>query len=75
VQLAAVDVGREVAQLAHAPRGRQRGPSQVVVDVEFGVVDPDRVAQAHRHLDQAALEHRGQGDAVDLIIWRMRRNE
>ena len=41
-----------------------RGPSHVVVDVEPGVVDPHRVAEAERHLDQPAPEHRGGGDAA-----------
>ena len=64
VQLAADDVGREVAQLAHPARRGQRRPPEVVVDVELGVVHPDREAQAHGHLDEAALEDRDLGDAV-----------
>ncbi len=61
VQLAADDVGREVGQLAHASGRGQRRPPQVVVDVELGVVHPDREAQAHGHLDEPALEHREPG--------------
>ena len=65
VQLAAGDVGREVAQLAHAARRRQGGPPEVVVDVELGVVDPDGVAQAQRDLHQTALEDGDLGDPID----------
>ena len=64
VELAADDVGREVAQFAHAAGCREGGAPQVVVDVELGVVHPDRVAEAHRDLDEAALENRGQRDPV-----------
>ncbi len=46
------------------PGGGQRRPPEVVVDVELGVVDPDGVAEAHRHLDQPALEDGGQRDPV-----------
>ena len=64
VELAADDVGREIAQLAHAAGRGEGGPPQVVVDVELRIVDPHGVAEAQRHLDEAALEDGGQGDAV-----------
>ena len=64
VQLAADDVRGEVAELADAARCRECGPPQVVVDVEIGVVDPDGVAEPHRHLHQTALEDGSEGDAV-----------
>ena len=45
------------------PGSGHGGQPHVVVDVEVGVVHPDRVAQAERHLDQPAPEDRGAGDA------------
>ena len=34
---------------AWPPGDGQAGPGEVVVEVEVGVVDPDRVVQAERH--------------------------
>ena len=64
VELVAVDVGGELGQFVH-PAGRgERGSAQVVVDVEVRVVDPDRMTEAEGDLDQPAVEHRGEGDAL-----------
>ena len=64
VQRPTEHVGGELRQLRPAPRGGQGRPAQVVVEVEVGVLDPDRVVQAERHLDQAAPERWQQGQAV-----------
>ena len=63
VELVAGDVPGQVGQLAQPARAGDRGQPHVVVDVEVGVVDPDRVAQPEGHLDQPAPEHRCPGDA------------
>ena len=49
VELLGHDPADEVAQLLLAARRRQRGAAQVVVEVEVGVVDPDRPAERERH--------------------------
>ena len=64
VELAADHVGRELGQLAHPARRGQRGAAEMIVDVELGIVDPHRVAQAEGHLDQPAPEHRCQRDPL-----------
>ena len=48
VELLGEDPRREVAQLLLGARRRQRGVAHVVVEVEEGVVDPDRPALARR---------------------------
>ncbi len=64
VELVTRDVTGQVGQLPEAAGARHGGQTDVVVEVEGGVVDPHRVAQAERHLDQAAAEHRGAGESL-----------
>ena len=47
-----------------AARRGQRGPAHVVVEVEVGVLDPQRVVELERDLDEPAPERRQQGQAV-----------
>jgi hypothetical protein len=56
VELAARHVGGEVAQLADAAGGGERGPPHVQVDVEVGVVEPDRVVEVERHWREPPAE-------------------
>ena len=65
VQLSTDDVGHEIPELAHAARRGEGGAAEVIVDVEFGVVDPDRMAETQRYLDQTALEDGHLGNPVD----------
>ena len=62
----AADERREL--LGRAGR-RERGGADVVVEVEVGVLDPQRVVQAEGHLDQPAAERRREVEAgaVDLL--------
>ena len=46
----------ELGQLVPAPRCRQAGSVDVVVDVEVRVVDQDRTAEPQRHVQQATPE-------------------
>ena len=46
------------------PGGGQRGPAQVVVEVEVGILDPQRVVEMRTGLDEAAAERRQQGQPV-----------
>ena len=52
VELAAHDRGHEGVQLGLPPGRRQAGPAQVVVELEVGVVHPDRVVQPEGHPDR-----------------------
>ena len=60
VERSAEDVGRELGQLGGAAGSRQGRPSHVVVDVEVGVLDPQRVVELERDLDEAPPERRQQ---------------
>ena len=62
VELVTGDVAGQVGQLAQAAGTGHGRPPHVVVDVEVGVVDPHRMAQAERDLDQPPPEDRGAGD-------------
>ena len=73
VELAAGDVAGQVGQLPQAARAGDGGAPDVVVDVEVGVVDPDRVAQPEGDLDQPPAEDRGLG--VREAIWRLHLGE
>ena len=57
----AISPARSASWCGPAGLGYRRQPD-VIVDVEVGIVDPDRVPQPERDLDQAAPEDRRQRD-------------
>ena len=65
VELLGEDPRGEVAQLLLGARRRQRGLAHVVVEVEVGVVDPDRAALLEGHLAQLLAEA---GDEVQARL-------
>ena len=68
VELLGEDPGGEVAQLLLGARRRQRGLAHVVVEVEVGVVDPDRPALVEGHEAQLLAEARDEVQArVDVV--------
>ena len=58
------EMAGQLAQLLHACRAGHGDVAQVPVEVEVGVLDPDRVVQAERHLDEAAPERRREVEAL-----------
>ena len=58
------DGPRQVGQLAGAARRGEHVPADVVVEVEVGVLDPQRVVQPERHLHHPAPERRLAHQAV-----------
>ena len=56
VERAAEHVGRELDQLGGAARRGERDPAHVILDVEVGVLDPERMVQLERHLHETAPE-------------------
>ena len=52
------DIRDERGQLGRAAGRGDRGAAQVVVEVEVGVLDPQRRVQPERHLDEPAAERR-----------------
>ena len=56
VERAPGDLGRQLGELVEAAGSRQRGPPDVVVEIEVGILDPHRVMQAERDLDHAPAE-------------------
>ena len=73
VELLGEDPRRQVAQLLLGARRRQRGLAHVVVEVEVGVVDPDRPALAEgdeaQLLAEAGDEVQARGDVVAELAW------
>ena len=60
VERTAGDLGGERRELARSTGRRQRGAAHVVVEVEVGILDPQRVVQVERHGHEAAPERREQ---------------
>jgi hypothetical protein len=58
VELLTGDVPGQIGQLPEPAGAGHCRPPHVVLDVELGVVDPHRVAESERHLDQPPPEHR-----------------
>ena len=61
IELAAHDGGHEGLELSLAAGRGEAGPEQVVVELELGVVDPDRMMQTEWHT-QGSLAHRARSD-------------
>ena len=80
IQLAAHDAGDEGVELGPASGRRQAGPSEMVVQIEIRVVDPDGVMQAQRD-PEGSLPQRGDqmetllNDTPDLRVTGGRRKE
>ena len=68
VELLGEDPRREVAQLLLGAGRRQRGLAHVVVEVEVGVVDPDRPALAEGHEAQLLAEARDEVEARGDVL-------
>ncbi len=60
----AAHLSGEVGQLLQTPGRRQAGSSKVVVEVEVGILDPHRMVQLERHLDEPAAEGGGEGQTA-----------
>ena len=77
VELLGEDPRRQVAELLLGARRGQRGLAHVVVEVEVGVVDPDRAALVEGHEAQLLAEARHQvqarGDVVAELLVAGRR--
>ena len=65
VELAAHHPRHERVELGLSARRRQAGPAQVVVELEVGIVDPDRVVQPEGH-PEGPLAQRG--DQVEPLL-------
>jgi hypothetical protein len=62
VELLRHDPSDQLPQLGVPARRRQGGVPDVVVDVEVGVVDPDRAPDVERHLQHDLAVARDQGE-------------
>ena len=51
-------LGAEAGQLVEVARCRQGDAPHVMLELEVGILDPQRVVQPHRDLDQAPAEWR-----------------
>ena len=58
VERAPGDLGRQLGELVEAAGSGERGPPDVVVEIEVGILDPHRVMHAERDLDHAMAEPR-----------------
>ena len=72
VELLGEDPRGEVAQLLVGARRRQRGLAHVVVEVEVGVVDPDRPALVEGDEAQLLAEARHQVQARGDVVAELR---
>src|SRR4051794_16479433 len=77
VELLGKEASGERAQLVLGARGRERGMADVVIEVQVGVVDPDRTALAERDeadlLAEARHEVKARADVVAKLFvggWR-----
>ena len=64
LELHARDVAHDVGQLAQRAGRRHADPFDVAVDVEVRVVDPHRVVQPQRHIDDPLAERSHQMHAI-----------
>ncbi len=75
IELPAHDPCREAIQLVAVPRGRQSGVSNVVVEVEVGIIDPRRPAETKGDKGKSLTESRDQLQAAPhhvedvLAVW------
>ncbi len=72
-QLAARDIGDERRELRFTARCRQCGAAEVEIEIEVGILDPDRVVQPERHFDDATPQRPDQveprrHDLADALV-------
>ena len=64
VEALGVEFANDFAEFDHPARGGTADPLQVAVDVEFGIVDPDRMIEAQRYRQVARAQARHQYDTT-----------
>jgi hypothetical protein len=64
VERARVDARDQLGELLIVARGRHRDVSQVEVEIEVRVLDPERPVEIERHLDEAAPVRKELGEAA-----------
>ena len=52
------DLGGDLCQLSSSTRRRAGDPTHVTVELEVGILDPDRVVELERHFDEPSAERR-----------------